>query len=54
MKEILTKRGEVKALRQIFGVSEPTVINALHGRYNTELTQKIRKAAIERGGVEAK
>ncbi len=52
MKQILVKRGEVKALRKLFGCSEPTVINALHGRRSAEIHIKIRKLAIERGGVE--
>jgi len=52
MKQILTKRGEVKALRELFKCSEPMVINALHFRRDTDLAKRIRKAAIERGGVE--
>lgn len=54
MKQILTKRGEVKALRELFKCSEPTVIHALFGRRSAEIHLKIRKAAIERGGVEVK
>ncbi len=50
--EILTKRGEVKALRHLMGVSEPTVIHALQGKTKTDLAVKIRKMAIKRGGVE--
>lgn len=53
MKEILTRRGEVKALRALFGCSEPMVINALRGRKTTELALKIRKVALDRGGKEA-
>lgn len=52
MKQILVKRGEVKNLRELFGCSEPTVINALHGRRAAEIHIRIRKAALERGGVE--
>ena len=50
--EILTKRGEVKAIRHLMGVSEPTVIHALQGKTSTALAEKIRKMAIKRGGVE--
>lgn len=50
--EILTKRGEIKAIRHLMGVSEPTVIHALQGKTKTDLAVKIRKMAIKRGGVE--
>ena len=50
--EILTKRGEVKAIRHLMGVSEPTVIHALQGKTNSVLAERIRKVAIKRGGVE--
>ena len=53
MREILTRRGEIRELMRIFGVSEPTVINALKFRTNSELAQRIRSAALRRGGVEA-
>lgn len=53
MREILTRTGEVKELMRIFSVSKPTVINALKYRVNTQLACRIRKTAIERGGVEA-
>lgn len=52
MKEILTRRGEVRELMRIFNVSEPTVINALRFRTNSELAQRIRSTALRRGGVE--
>lgn len=54
MKQILTKRGEVKELIRIFGCTEPTVINSLRFRSNTELAIQIRNTAIRRGGVEVK
>lgn len=38
---------------RVFGVSKPTVINALKFRTNSELAQRIRSAALRRGGVEA-
>ncbi len=52
MKQILTKRGEIKALMELFGCAKNTVIGALRFQYNTELSIKIRNAAIKRGGVE--
>jgi hypothetical protein len=52
MKKILTKHGERKELEKIFHVSQPTIRKALNGQINTALALKIRKAAIERGGVE--
>lgn len=38
---------------RVFGVSKPTVINALKFRTNSDLARRIRTAAVERGGVEA-
>lgn len=54
MNRILVERGEVKALRELFGCSEPTVIHALRGRRSAEIHLRIRKAALERGGIEKK
>jgi hypothetical protein len=54
MGKILTDRGDKKALIKIFGCSHVTVREALRGNIQTELAKKIRKAAIERGGVEIK
>lgn len=54
MQQILTRRGEVKALMELFHVSKPTVIHALFGRRSAEIHLKIRKAALERGGQEVK
>lgn len=51
-KEIITRRGEVKAIRKLLGLTEATVINALRFRTKSELAEKIRKTAIDRGGVE--
>ena len=53
MRDILTRNGEVAALMRVFGVSKPTVINALKFRTNSDLARRIRAAAVERGGVEA-
>jgi DNA-binding CsgD family transcriptional regulator len=52
MSEILVKRGEHKELMKIFKCSHVTVRESLRGNVATKLGVKIRKAAIERGGVE--
>lgn len=52
MGEILTKHGERGKLAKLFNVSEVTVRSALKGRTQSELSERIRKAAIERGGIE--
>lgn len=52
MNEILTKHGERRYLAKLFGVSMVTVRNALRGTTKSNLTEKIRAAAIERGGME--
>lgn len=52
MVKILTAVGEKKELMKIFDVSHVTVRRSLNGEIDTELARKIRKAAIERGGVE--
>jgi len=49
---IQTKQGEKKELMKIFGCSHVTVRESLKGKLNSQLSSKIRKAAIERGGVE--
>jgi len=51
-KKILVANGEKKALKELFGCSYPTVRDALNGKSSTTLGYKIRKLAIERGGVE--
>ncbi|HBK31194.1 MAG TPA: hypothetical protein DEF88_04650 [Porphyromonadaceae bacterium] len=52
MGEILMKHGERGKLAKMFGVSEVTVRSALKERTRSELSQRIRKAALARGGVE--
>lgn len=52
--EILTRNGEKKQLMRIFDVCHVTVRESLRGNISTPLALKIRKAAIERGGVELK
>lgn len=52
MGEILTRYGEKSILAKMFNTSHVTVREALRGNTNSELSKKIRKAAIERGGIE--
>lgn len=52
MGKILTVPGEKKKLMKIFNKSHVTVRRALNGEIDTPIAKKIRKAAIERGGVE--
>lgn len=49
---ILVDLGEKKALEKLFKVSHPTVRRALNGEIESPTALRIRKAAIERGGVE--
>ena len=53
-KKILVANGDKKALKEQFNCSYPTVREALKGKSSTTLSYNIRKAAIERGGVEIK
>ena len=52
MGKILVANGEKRQLMEIFNKSHVTVRRALNGETDTKLARKIRKAAIERGGVE--
>lgn len=52
MVKVIVDHGEKKELIKIFKVSHVTVREALSGKLNTPLAIKIRKAAVERGGVE--
>lgn len=52
-KEILIKHGVRKRLMSAFGVSYPTVRNALRYKSHTELAQRIRYVTKKRyGGIE--
>ncbi|MPN41200.1 hypothetical protein SDC9_188742 [bioreactor metagenome] len=46
------KHGERKEIAKMFNVSEVTVRNALKGRTQSELSRRIRRMAIQRGGIE--
>lgn len=52
MNRILVAPGEKLYLRRLFKASYPTVRKALNGKSSSSLSLKIRKAALERGGVE--
>lgn len=54
MNQILVEIGEKKLLCTLLNVSHPTVRRALNGEIDTPIALRIRKAAIERGGVEKK
>lgn len=52
MNKILVEPNEKVYLKRLFGVSYPTIRKALNGISDSSLSLKIRKAALERGGVE--
>lgn len=52
MNKILVDKGEKLALKRLFNTSYPTVRKALCGESNSKLSYQIRKAALERGGLE--
>lgn len=51
MAKVLVEHGEVAKLARLFGIARKTVSEALRGQTNTDLAKKIRKVAIDRGGV---
>lgn len=51
---ILVDLGEKKALGQLFNLSHPTVRKALNGEIESPTALRLRKVAIERGGIERK
>lgn len=51
MARVLVEHGEINKLAQLLGVARKTVSEALNGQTNTPLARKIRKLAIDRGGV---
>ncbi|WP_298652481.1 hypothetical protein [uncultured Proteiniphilum sp.] len=52
MGEILMKHGERREIAKMLNISEVTVRNALKGRTQSELSERIRKIALQRGGIE--
>ena len=51
MARVLVEHGEIVKLAQLLGVARKTVREALSGQTNTPLARKIRKLALDRGGV---
>lgn len=51
MEKIILEYGERKVLGEIFNVSQLTIRRALSCKTNTDLAKKIRKVALDRGGV---
>ena len=51
MTRVLVEHGEVVKLAKFLGIARKTVREALSGQTNTPLARKIRKLAIDRGGV---
>lgn len=51
MAKIILEYGERKVLGEIFKVSQRTIRRALSCETNTDLAKKIRKVALDRGGV---
>ncbi len=52
MGEILMKHGERREIAKMLNVSDVTVRNALKGRTQSELSERIRRLAVQRGGIE--
>ncbi len=52
--EIFVKHGEKKRLMKLLNTTYPTVATALSDKYHTKLHEKIRKAALNNGGVESR
>ena len=50
--QIMLPHGKRNELATDFGVSRTTLWKALTGQSDTPVAKKLRKAAIERGGVE--
>lgn len=52
MNRILTRHGEINRIAALMRVNRLTVRDALSGKTSSDLAKRIRKAALERGGVE--
>ncbi|MGI6342083.1 MAG: hypothetical protein ACOXZ9_03760 [Bacteroidales bacterium] len=50
--KILVEHGERRRLMKLLGTTYPTVKTALSEKYFTDLHKKIRKCALDNGGVE--
>jgi len=51
-RRIVLEKGQGKELARAFGCTPQTVCHAMNFRHDSELTRRIRKAAIEKGGIE--
>lgn len=51
-RKVVVERGESQKIAKIMGCTTVMVCYALSYKKNTLLAQKIRKVALERGGVE--
>lgn len=51
MARVLVEHGEIVKLAQLLGVARKTIREALSGQTHTPLACKIRKLALDRGGV---
>lgn len=51
---IIVSHGEMKKIAEIFGKSFPTIRKALRGDMTVQDCAKIRKCAVERGGIEVR
>ncbi len=50
-RKIVVERGTTKELVEVFGTNRMTVWQALQYKTDTDLAKRIRKAAMDRGGV---
>lgn len=50
LKKVKGRHGTGLELARLFGVHKKTVSEALNGKSDSELSQKIRKTAVEMGG----
>jgi len=51
-RRIVLEKGRGRELARAFGCTPNTVCHAMHFRHDSELTRRIRQAALESGGVE--
>ena len=50
-KYIHVKKGDREFLAKVFGITPRMVFNAIHFESDSELAQKVRKLAMNRGGI---
>lgn len=54
LKKIIVAGKEKTAIKELLKTTYPTVRAALNGDCSSEISKRIRKIAIDRGGVEVK